>query len=106
MRKENQFVTHTLIGRAINSPLMIEPTYKVKRETLKCTCKDPQIWEMECEDRTLLYARFNNGELTCKEKNTGVFICSGNPVLHKDKIPDEKVEFYLEMYSKHTINFQ
>ena len=106
MRKENQFVTHTLIGRAINSPLMVESKYKVKRETLKCTCQDPQIWEMECEDGVVLYARFNKGELNCMEKKTGLYVCSGNPILHKDSIPDNKVEFYLEMYSRHTINFQ
>jgi len=95
----------TLIGR-IQNPENNEPKYKVKRDTLKCTCVYPQIWEMECEDRTILYVRFNNGEINCKEKMTGTLICSGNPVMDKLKMPDNKVEFYLEMYSKHQIYFQ
>lgn len=105
MRPENKDRAFTLIGRLL-APENYEAKYKVKRETVVSTCSDPQIWEMTCVDGTILYARFNNGELTCKEKRTGDFICSGNPALDKTRIPDEKLEFYLEMYSSHNIYFQ
>ena len=105
MRPENADRRHTLIGRILSSGRS-EPKYVVIRSSVKQTHNDPQVWEMECTDRTLLYARFNKGELTCKEKRTGDFICSGSPQLHRDFIPIEKVEFYLEMYSKHNIYFQ
>ncbi len=88
------------------APQTHKPKYIVKRHSLKLTCPDPQIWEMECEDRTILYARFSNGGLTCREKRTGDFICSGIPVLDKTEIPENKIEFYLEMYSQHEIYFQ
>ena len=105
MRPENRDRAFTLIGRLL-APEDNQPKYLVKRDTLKLTCSDPQIWEMTCVDGTILYARFNNGEITCKEKRTGDFICSGSPVLDKNHIPDNKVEFYLEMYSQHNIYFQ
>lgn len=87
-------------------PDIIEHKYRVKRSTVKSTCSDPQIWEAECVDGTILYIRFREGSLTCKVKKTGEFICSGNPFLDKVKIPDDRLEFYLEMYSKHTIYFE
>jgi len=105
MRPENKDRAYTLIGRLL-SPDNHEPMYRVKRESVVCTCKDPQIWEMSCEDGTILYARFNGGELTCKEKKTGALVCSGSPALDKTRVPDEKLEFYLEMYSRHNIYFQ
>jgi hypothetical protein len=105
MRSENNDRRFTLIGRLM-APENHEPKYKVKRDTVVSTCADPQIWEMVCEDGTVLYARFANEELTCKEKRTGQYICSGRPALDKTKIPDNKLEFYLEMYSQHNIYFQ
>lgn len=95
----------TKIGRLM-TPEGTIPKYRVKRSTLKYTCTSPQIWEVECVDGTLLYIRFNDGELTCKEKKTGSFICSGSPVLDKLSIPENKLEFYLEMYSQHLIYFE
>lgn len=104
MRDENKPISFTLIGR-ITSQQDKEPKYNVKRDTLKLTCSDPQIWEMECTDGTILYARFNKGELTCREKRTGDIICSGSPAIDRIKIPDNKIEFYIEMYSQHNIYF-
>lgn len=95
----------TVIGRLM-APELHDPKYRVKRDTLKLTCNDPQIWEAECIDGTILYIRFKGGNLNCKVKKTGEFVCSGNPFLDREKIPDNRIEFYLEMYSNHNIYFQ
>lgn len=84
----------------------VEPKYKPVRSTLKKTCNNPQIWEVECDDGLVLYIRFNGNELSCKEKWNGQLVCFGVPILdQQQEISNDRLEFLLEMYSKHLINF-
>ena len=81
--------------------------YHAIRDSLIQTCEDPQIWEVETKEGILLYSRFFNGEIACLEKWNGAFVCAGNPYLEKNSklLTADKVEIYLEMYSKHKIKF-
>lgn len=91
-----------------NFDSVLEPKYRVVRNTLKQTCQDPQIWEVECIDGMVLYIKFKeDGEISCKEKWNGSLICLGTSLLDKGKkINGDRVEFLLEMYSKHQIRFE
>jgi hypothetical protein len=83
-----------------------ETLHWAKENTIQKTCDDPQIWEVTTTDNVILYVRFNNGELTGKIKRTGDLIFSGNPIMDKTRIPDtQKLIFYIEMYSRHSIRF-
>jgi len=97
---------NNFIGSHGDHSIKKEPFYKVKTNSLRVTCQDPQIWEADCENGVTLYIRYSKGSLTCLQKATGTFICSGNPALDKDKIPNEKVPFYIEMYSQYNVEFQ
>lgn len=84
-----------------------ETKYHVLRDSLTETCIDPQVLEVDTQEGIRLYIRFKDGELTCKEKWNGYLVCSGYPFLEKGqtKLKFDRIEFYLEMYSKHIINF-
>ena len=81
--------------------------YKVKRSTMRETWADPQIVEVETSEGFILYIRFNNGQLTCQEKWSGNYLATGNPYLERldKKLTFDKIEFYLEMYSNHSLTF-
>lgn len=81
--------------------------YKIKRSTLVETWEDPQVIEVETQEGFILYIRFKDGQLTCQEKWSGNYLACGSPYLERNdkKLTFERIEFYLEMYSKHTLTF-
>lgn len=88
----------------------VQPTtikYHAIRDTLKVTCDDPYIVEVDTTERIILYIRFQQGEIVCLEKWNGEYVCSGTPFLEKSsqKLSFDKIEIYLEMYSKHKLKF-
>jgi hypothetical protein len=91
-----------------NGGKWVDPEYRVLRKSLVEKHDDPQVFEAECVDGVLLYIRFKDGALRCQEWRTGAFICEGHPFLerNKNRIDPDKIEFYLEMYSKHKIRFE
>lgn len=82
--------------------------YIVNVKTLKQTNASPQILECETVDGIILYIRWTGQEIVCLEKRLGIYICSGEPVLHRgmEILPLDQVPFYLEMYSKFKIKFR
>ncbi len=81
--------------------------YVAKRHTLREVCATPQIFEVDCEDGTILYIRFKDENLTVRNKKTNELLCSGYPYLEKgqEKVDIKRIEFYVEMYSKFLIQF-
>lgn len=82
--------------------------YILVRETLVETCNDPQVVEVQTVEGFVLYIRFKDGYLTCQEKWSGNYLCAGSPFLERDdtKLTFERIEFYLEMYSKFKLQFR
>ena len=83
------------------------PQFEARRETMKQTCNDPQVVEVECKDGLVLYIRYKDGELSVREKWNGNLIGFGNPYLDRDNavLDFDRLEFYLEMYSQFKIRF-
>lgn len=91
-----------------NDPAVFNnPTFEAVRDTMKQTCSDPQVVEVECKDGLVLYIRYKDGELTVKEKWNGNLVGGGRPLLERNEktLTFDRIEFYLEMYSKFTIKF-
>lgn len=81
--------------------------HEIKHGTLKTITNNPQIVEGVTTKGVPIYIRFKDGTLTCRNKKTNEMLCQGNPFLFKDKmeIPIKDIEFYVEMYSKFSIQF-
>ncbi len=83
------------------------PEIEVITNSYKITSNNPQIVEYNTIQGFILYVRYNNDNLVCKNKSTNTILCSGMPLEYRTKkfIPKEQIEFYVEMYSQHKIKF-
>lgn len=83
-------------------------SYILVRESLIETCSDPQVIEVQTVEGFILYIRFKDGYLTCQEKWSGNYLAAGTPYLERNdkKLTFERIEFYLEMYSKFKLQFR
>lgn len=84
-----------------------KPEIEAIRNTYKIISNNPQIVEYNTTSGFVLYVRYNKDVLVCRNKTSNNVLCSSSPLEYRGKffIPQEQIEFYIEMYSSHKIKF-